>query len=279
MMSILPVKSSSAFTPVDVDRKTGCYLANLLTQFHDQLFAAFPIASIFHLIRLGKWMEQDYRKRDIIGKGYHCLEHSVELSAIVLDAWKNPCLALPYLSPFEKMELAIAALLHDYDPFQTREMAPKMEWTVDAIRNSVVIKKVLEHLGVDLDKIVLLIERTDYPFTDQEAAWNRKASDYFAEAEERQRFADVAEALAILDKASTYFSLTPLQAEERVRGLAIELQLPESSLLPGTIGFLQKESISAAIEWLPNSYRQRWEKVKKHFEKIAETSDLQIELS
>lgn len=247
--------------------------ANYLDKLFEEIRAEFSkfldAAQQIVVEKLYILIEHDYQKHGLVGKGYHCLEHSLELTNLILKSWLDPNSALPRLTPAELLETSVAALLHDYDPHSNGGV-PRVERTLHGLKTDELLKDFLERLKLKLNHIALLIERSDYPFVPaKEIPWKANLLLNFPIDQERMRFEFRAEKLAQFDKASTYFMLTPAAAAERVRGLAEELGLPAEKLLLETYEFLRKENIFLVAGWAPEKYRQRWNLVEKHFKDFA----------
>ena len=90
------------------------YTDNLYQAFLEKTAIWVDAKKIEILDRLYSILEKDFRRNDWVGKGYHCLEHSIECALLTQSVPLDPDLS----SAADRLELAVAALLHDYDPLR-----------------------------------------------------------------------------------------------------------------------------------------------------------------
>lgn len=241
------------------------YLDKLYEEMKAELSSFLPALELLLLEKIYLLIEHDYRKVGLVGKGYHCLEHSLELAILILKSFRRPNSMLPKLNASELLEMTVAALLHDYDPHR-KAGVPVVERTIHAVKSDFFLQDFLERLHLQLDDLLLLVERTDYPFSsEKKALWEAKLLFRFPEEKARMHFRDRAEKLALFDKAATYFSLSPEETDRRVRGLEEEVELPFGTLLSLTYDFLRGENVGLVAEWVPDEYKKRWEMVERHY--------------
>lgn len=274
----LSIRSSSTVSRSLFRQAKSLPPASYVDRLYYELFQEFSlflkqehliiVDKLFHLI------EYDYGNKNLIGRGYHCLEHSLEVATLLLETCRftNGLSNQPYwpdwvpeLYPDEQLELAIAAILHDYDPHSSGG-TPVVARTIHVLKTDEYLHDLLERLHQKISRLVLLIERTDYPFPlEKETAWEGELLLHFRNEIERNRFRGKAERLALCDKGSTYFCLTPEQAHRRVEALADEIKVPKDVVLAQTSDFLEREKVAALERWVPHHFRERWFLVERHF--------------
>jgi len=277
---IKPAKISSELHHLGGEHRKASSLDKLFYVLDKELNKFLGREEIAILDKICTLVEYDYKNQNLIGRGYHCLEHSLELTVLLLKAQSNAnsfearhlkenSSVFP-LPPQKMVELLVAALLHDYDPHSAGE-PPRVERTLHVLMTDEILKDHIEKLKLRAINIELLIARTDYPFPpDKEVAWNNRLLFYFKDKTEMNRFKSVAEKLALFDKGSAYFYLSPAKAHQRIDELANELKYPKKVVLAQTFDFLKREKVSQLSQWLPKEYQQRWLQVEKYFKSHAQ---------
>jgi len=202
-----------------------------------------------------------------VGVGYHRIEHSLEFAYLITQY----ALRQRY-GASEMLAVVAAALLHDYDPGNPNA-PPAVEHTLDHLDRDEDVRSLLARLAPTPDSqqlIRLLIRATEYPITP--AAFDNLLAEGGSDTVRH-----LMTLFALADKASTYLLLTPEQAEERVRHLAHEQGRPEEELIRGTPAFLRQELIKlpelGTILAIAPAYRERFELIRQHFDRLAARSD------
>lgn len=242
------------------------YLDKLLKKIYEDLVQVADFSQLILLDKLCFFLEKSYQKSNLIDRGYHCFEHNLEFSFLTLklSGAKEPC----YFHKADVIENFVAALLHDYDPRKTLT-PPQVERTLWHLSHDEELKGMVERLPLNIGKVRLLIERTEYPFTpEKDLLWQSHLLSAFSDYKERLRFIERAERFAFADKSCTYILLSPEWAQKRVEGLAMELGKPAEEILEGTPAFFEREEIGSLAEWLPVKYKNRWNAVRGHFEDL-----------
>lgn len=247
------------------------YLETIFDEFYEELRKFLNPEELALMDKLYSVVESDYRNQDRIGKGYHCLEHNLELANLILKAWnysgkeeKSPD-SLPPLDRSQLLEMAVAALLHDYDP-QLKKGTPKVDRTIYSLWTDDTIQGICKRMNLNFLHVALLIERTDYPFAPaRKAIWESKIILNFSDELSARRFIRKAEMLSMMDKASTYYSLVPEEAHKRVEGLAEEVMVSRDKILSQTYWFFKRENVRRMARYLPENKVQKWNLVRRYF--------------
>ncbi len=235
------------------------------------------------LEKLYSYLERSYNNSGFIGRGYHCLEHSLEVAVLLYEMAK--CAKVKSLNRFGNnaymfeqhpipllkkgteylLELAVAAMLHDWDPARTYNEIPKVDRTLCAVTIDNTVLSLIREMNMSVNRILLLIERTEYPYTSEKnSRWLSKVCVHIP-ADESASFVRGAESLALADKASTYLVLPLEMAIARIRGLADEMCVPESDLVAGTYQFLYEENIFEVLNYLPEEYWTSSKEMSEYF--------------
>ncbi len=98
--------------------------------------------------------------------GYHNIQHELEAAYFSLIAAYGHYRREFIFDQQDLIYLFVAALFHDYDPL--KHFDKPHEDSVEAfVRDDKQIKKYLDDVGIDIDIVFVLIQRTAYPFRDK----------------------------------------------------------------------------------------------------------------
>ncbi len=237
------------------------YLDKVYGLFFEKAAEWIPMPKLVTLDKLYSILEKDYKRTGFIGQGYHCLEHSLECALLTQEATLEPALN----NPADRLELAAAALLHDYDPLRI-DGAPDPLHTVKLITLDSSLTHTLADMELDPLKIALLIERTMHPMSFEDwKLWESRVADKLNNPEESARLIKKGTLLARLTRAASYVCLTPHEVVKRVEGLADELGLRRQYLLAETYNYLLDQGVEETAMSLPIQYKCRWELVEQYF--------------
>ncbi len=212
---------------------------------------------------------------------YHGLPHSfavADMLAQILDGPEGARYATG-----EKVELLLAAALHDVDPERESGKPARVAATLEYLADNDAARGLVaefEPYGASLERVQTLIKFTD--FNMDAAAMAQIKRDAAAMAVEHfsndpARGAKRGELLAYVDKSAMYTGSFAF-ARDAVIGLANEIGAPKEAILRGTPGFLkgliwQGEPRASAhhplFERLPAELRENFLEVYGRFEREA----------
>ncbi len=263
------------------------YLDKMTDELYLEMQKLFSMDETALVERLYSIIHRHYERLGHVGKGFHCLEHVLELAVLLLKVYNYQQTAgkenelsdaeqkslaifanhkLPNLYKFEVMEMLVVAILHNHDPFRIVG-PPQLNRTLDSLYSDESIRDIIERLSLSASNIGLMIERIVSPYTlVKSPGWNTKLEMHIKQHRSRDRFIQKSEFLNLLDKASIYYSLSPEEADKRIEGLEDELGLPKQSLLIKTSRFLKEKGINQLAQWVPENYRQKWSLIERHYE-------------
>jgi hypothetical protein len=204
------------------------------------------------------------------GEGYHSYEHGFEVAYLVWLAAKGG------YSKTELLESVVAASLHDFDPRKPLE-TPEVERTLKQLTSNQALRERLEELGVNIEVVSLLIERSDHP-------WDEKKNKHFEEKledipqlEMRNSVKKRAELLQLLDKCSAYFFLGSDDSYKRVRALYLlekKVKVSPDRIIKDTLEFFddikKQPFFNQVLNDMPDWARNNWEKNYKYYLSISE---------
>ena len=246
------------------------HLTQVYDEFCTELSQLLSPPQFLSVAKMYGYIEWQYQRCGLIGKGYHCLEHSLELAVLVLKCLKREPHSPSVFSRESVLPVLVAALLHDYDLLSYGRV-PNIKRTIYLIENDIFLGEPMRQLGIDAQDIALMVARTEYPFTvAAETDWKNKLLKSFPNPIERDKFIRRAEVLALMDKAATYYYLSPENARIRVEYLAKELDVPREEMLSKTFDIMTRENLVIVSQWLPEIYGRRWALVRKYFRSLSD---------
>ncbi|MHB8155512.1 MAG: HD domain-containing protein, partial [Candidatus Omnitrophota bacterium] len=228
-----------------------------------------------YLKELFIYLKNIHEDFNLINTGYHRFSHSLEVTYLILIFASR----LGYDAK-SVLEMIVAALLHDFDP-RKEYSAPRVLVTVGHLNNSETIRGLVQKMGLDMERIIALILRTDFPFDEQRRDLFEISLDLIKHKITRERFIKQAELLALADQTATYLLLSPIESEERVLELAREMGWDEKNTLSATGEFLKgnEADIRKVLLKLPDRYSKRWAGIKRHFDNFTKSGSPIIKIN
>jgi len=226
-----------------------------------------------YLDELYSFVKAEYDKDSWLIHSYHTFDHSLETAylSVLISKYKG--------YPIERiLEMGVAGLLHDLDPGRKQGSKPVVANTIEYLSKSRRIGRLLEKLGIDINRILVLIRGTDYPMTPEQEGEIGAYLDSISSLTLRQAIEEQAYSLRAADEAATYVILKPKESEKRVRHLSRELGLAEEEVLSGTTAFFnilqENKYLQEALAILPREFVVHWESAKQHFAQFSSASPL-----
>jgi hypothetical protein len=149
--------------------------------------------------------------------GYHNIDHELEaayFTLLAVNGYNMKEQARGGGNKFSEEDikyLFVAALFHDYDPLK-RFDKPHEDAVELFVRNDEKIRKFIDEIGIDLDKVIALIHRTAYPYKGEIASHAETNMDgLFTHAgiseydiETRQHYKDLGWFLSVSERIAGY---------------------------------------------------------------------------
>lgn len=209
-------------------------------------------------------------KSALPNEGYHSYEHGLEVAYLVWLAVKDK------YSDTQVLESLVAASLHDFDPREPLE-APKVARTLKQLASNQALRESLEELGVNIEVVSLLIERSDHPWDEEKNRHFEEKLKNIPDLEIRNSIQKRAELLQLLDKCSAYFFLKPEDAYKRVRALYIQekrMKVSPDRIIKDTLKFFdeikEQPLFIQVMKEMPDWARNNWEENYQYYSSISE---------
>ncbi|MFH1258863.1 MAG: HD domain-containing protein [Elusimicrobiota bacterium] len=213
-------------------------------------------------------------KSGLIGEGYNRYEHGLEVAFLIWLTVKKGIEEGRY-KPFELLETVIAASLHDFDIREPYQL-PKVERTIKQLETNRELINALGKLEIDRKTVILLIERTNYPWDkNREEKFNQKLNE-IVDKGRRDSTQTRSQLLQFLDKLATYVCLDPKQTEKIIIDLHLELKTNKNpaEIYQETLVFLDglKDDplFNTTLQKLPKWAKENWDNNYNHYSEKME---------
>lgn len=200
-------------------------------------------------------------------QGYHSFEHGLEVSYLT-----DVVLEAAGAGDRNRRVAHVATALHDLD-IRDAYVPPKVNNTVKLIQSDVKMQGMIKDQGDNINEIIALIRRTEYPY-------DAKAQKLFDDAlgevssERRNEIRYMAEIIQFIDKSSAFLYLNPNDSFKRKRELIKEIGVKEGSdeeMAADSLVFRENlksdpifdEAWGLLPEWAKNNWRDSDSALKK----------------
>jgi hypothetical protein len=202
--------------------------------------------------------------------GYHNIQHELEAAYFSLIAAYGHHRREFIFDQQDLIYLFVAALFHDYDPL--KHFDKPHEDSVEAfVRDDKQIKKYLDDVGINIDIVFVLIQRTAYPFRDKIAEHaSMRIEELFtlagipeSDSETREHYKYLGWFLSVSERIAGYALGDIEHGRDLARRNAHALgwhpsRINEESVRYFSIMKEEKEMMKSVLEYVPEKYKKNF---------------------